>query len=324
MAFISRSLTPFERHYPVHKLEFLALKWAVVVKLHDYLYGTKFEVRTDNNPLTYMLTSAKLDATGHRWLAALSTYDFNLKYRSGVQNIDADALSRRPHPTLTQKSEWKDFSAAGVRAMCQMSVVTKQRNPQSGRAIDHLGLSTQAIPQAYCNLSTLSVKEMLVLSPTELSTAQKEDPGIGQMWSALSNGDVTQVDKTMHRACPLLLREWDRLKMQQGVMYRFTSPPGKSCCSQLVLPEKYRNTVMKSLHDDSGHLGLDKTYGLIRDRFYWPRMKSEVEGYCKACVRCIKRKTLLHFLICKVMDPWTLCVWTFCPSNQIRAILKMS
>lgn len=66
---------------------------------------------------------------------------------------------------------------------------------------------------------------MLVLSPTELSTAQKEDPGIGQMWSALSNGDVTQVDKTMHRACPLLLREWDRLKMQQVVMYRFTRPP---------------------------------------------------------------------------------------------------
>lgn len=92
VAFISRSLTPSERHYPVHKLEFLALKWAVVDKLHDYLYGTKFEVRTDNNPLTYVLTSAKLDATGHRWLAALSTYDFSLKYRSGVQNIDAFSL----------------------------------------------------------------------------------------------------------------------------------------------------------------------------------------------------------------------------------------
>lgn len=49
---------------------------------------------------------------------------------------------------------------------------------------------------------------------------------------------------------------------------------------------------MKSLHDDSGHLGLDKTYGLIKDRFYWPRMKSEIEDYCKSCVRCIKRKTL--------------------------------
>ena len=72
VAFVSRSLSPSEKNYPTHKLEFLALKWAVVDKLSDYLYGAKFEVRTDNNPLTYILTTAKLDATGHRWLAALS------------------------------------------------------------------------------------------------------------------------------------------------------------------------------------------------------------------------------------------------------------
>ena len=62
-------------YYTAHKLEFLALKWAVCDKLSDYLYGSKFTVRTDNNPLTYVLTTAKLDATGHRWLAALSSYN---------------------------------------------------------------------------------------------------------------------------------------------------------------------------------------------------------------------------------------------------------
>lgn len=212
VAFISRSLTPSERHYPAHKLEFLALKWAVVDKLHDYLYGARFEVRTDNNPLTYVLTSAKLDATGHRWLAALSSYDFSLRYRSGVQNIDADAPSRRPHPTLIQEQEWEDISAAGVKVMSQMSAVTKQMNPCSGRVIDQLGPPMQAIPQAYCNLSTLRV-EMPVLSPSELSNAQQEDPVIREIWLALSHGDITQVDKTKHQTCPLLLREWDRLKI---------------------------------------------------------------------------------------------------------------
>jgi len=42
------------------------LKWAVTEKYHAYLYGNTFTVLTDNNPLTYILTSAKLDATGHR------------------------------------------------------------------------------------------------------------------------------------------------------------------------------------------------------------------------------------------------------------------
>ncbi len=94
VAFASRKLRNSERNYPVHQLEFLALKWAVVDKFHDYLYGAKFTVRTDNNPLTYVLTSAKLNATGHRWLAALSTYDFGIQYRPGRENVDADLLSR--------------------------------------------------------------------------------------------------------------------------------------------------------------------------------------------------------------------------------------
>ena len=51
---------------------------------------------TDNNPLSYVLSSAKLDATGHRWLTELGCFDFSVVYRSGKLNGDADALSRVP------------------------------------------------------------------------------------------------------------------------------------------------------------------------------------------------------------------------------------
>ena len=77
-------------------MEFLALKWAVTNHFHEYLYGGRFEVYTDNNPLTYILTTAKLDATAQRWVARLGNYNFSLHYRSGKSNIDADALSRIP------------------------------------------------------------------------------------------------------------------------------------------------------------------------------------------------------------------------------------
>ena len=49
VAYASRSLKPAEKNYPVHKLDFLALKWAVTDKFHDYLCGSKFEAVTDNN-----------------------------------------------------------------------------------------------------------------------------------------------------------------------------------------------------------------------------------------------------------------------------------
>ena len=45
------NLKSSEKYYPVHKLEFLALKWAICEKIRDYLFGSKFEVLTDNNPL---------------------------------------------------------------------------------------------------------------------------------------------------------------------------------------------------------------------------------------------------------------------------------
>ena len=52
IAFASRTLGKSERNYDAHKLEFLALKWAVTEKFHEYLYGGNFDVYTDNNPLT--------------------------------------------------------------------------------------------------------------------------------------------------------------------------------------------------------------------------------------------------------------------------------
>ena len=70
IAYASRSLNKAESHYPAHKLEFLALKWAVVEKFHEYLYGSTFNVYTNNNLLTYILTTAKLDAASHAGLPA--------------------------------------------------------------------------------------------------------------------------------------------------------------------------------------------------------------------------------------------------------------
>ena len=75
---------------------------------------------TDNNPLKYALSKAKLDATGHRWLSSLAPYDFNIVYRPGKSNIDAEVLSRYPGNTDTEPEE---ILSDSVRVICA-SVVT--------------------------------------------------------------------------------------------------------------------------------------------------------------------------------------------------------
>ena len=107
IAYASQSLNCAEWNYDAHKLEFLALKWAVTDCFHEYLYGGTFDMYTDNNPLTYILTTAKLDAMGHRWVASLGPYHFNFHYKPGKLNSNADALSR---------IDWRSVMAEEVKA----------------------------------------------------------------------------------------------------------------------------------------------------------------------------------------------------------------
>ena len=66
ISYASQSLLKSETKYPIHKLEFLCLKWAITDEFHKYLYGNTSDVYTDNNPLTYVLSTATLNAMWHR------------------------------------------------------------------------------------------------------------------------------------------------------------------------------------------------------------------------------------------------------------------
>ena len=106
IAHASRSVGKTESNYPAHKLEFLALKWAVCEKFHEYLCGAKtFDIYTGNNPLTYVLTSAKLDACDQRWVAKLANYNFTIRYRCGQSYVEADALSRISWPEVLSDAD---------------------------------------------------------------------------------------------------------------------------------------------------------------------------------------------------------------------------
>ena len=83
-----------EAKYHSSKFEFLALKWAITEQFREYLQYRPFTMLTDNNPLTYILTTPNLDALGHRWVTALAGYNMTIHYLKGSDNKVADALSR--------------------------------------------------------------------------------------------------------------------------------------------------------------------------------------------------------------------------------------
>ena len=128
IGYASRTLTPAEQKYNLHsgKLEFLALKWAICDYFRDYLYYVSdVTVFTDCNPLTYVLTTAKLNATGFRWIAELADFHFSIKYMPGDKNKVADLLSRMPLDRIRQKCteettlETVDAIMQGITVNCR-------------------------------------------------------------------------------------------------------------------------------------------------------------------------------------------------------------
>uniref|UniRef100_A0A7M5XJ10 Integrase catalytic domain-containing protein n=1 Tax=Clytia hemisphaerica TaxID=252671 RepID=A0A7M5XJ10_9CNID len=127
----SRTLSPAETNYHIHsgKLEFLSLKWSVCDRFKHYLYYAKwFVVYSDNNPLSYVQTTAKLNATGLRWMADLSQYNFLVKYRPGKDHVDCDFLSRLEEYTEeTSLSDQKDESTTvfAIEAKLQSKIAVE-------------------------------------------------------------------------------------------------------------------------------------------------------------------------------------------------------
>lgn len=62
---------------------------------------------------------------------------------------------------------------------------------------------------------------------------------------------------------------------------------------QLYLPAAHdlRETVIRECHDIRGHFGLRRTLKAIQQRFFWPRMKHDVDLYIKSCQQCQRNKS---------------------------------
>ena len=321
IAYASRGLNRSEANYPAHKREFLALKWAMTDKFHDYLYGSHVTVVTDNNPLCYVLKNAKLDATGHRWLASLSLYDFELKYRKGSIHTDADTLSRlhgepptedEDYQKLLQQTQFlmekaKQFEAEKdtmtfvdretVCALLQAKgVVGCQRQavevgneevdnfiPAAEQLLTEPGLLDDGTLDPVSGTPTLSAEEWVKF--------QGADPMIKQVVRCLQDGRALDLHLKKNKDPELRVyaREASKLKLKEGVLYRVVHGEEDTVTWQLVVPKSHRQQAMKGVHEDLFHVHLDSALRQARLRFFWPYMARDLERKISKCRRCLQR-----------------------------------
>ena len=275
IAYASRSLSKTEKNYSAHKLEFLALKWVVTERFHEYLYGGNFEVYTDNNPLTYVLTTAKLDATGQRWITNLANYNFKIHYQSRKSNIDADALSRIP---------WEIVQVDHVQIgpIVKSTVLTYQ-----------MAIKMPHLPNAVVATKELIVRSDYQLSKSQWREEQMADVSINMVLSLFQSEQLSTYNckKTDPDDFKGFLRLRKDLFLDSGLLYRkvFFRMTGKQV-NQFVMPTKFRKCTVTIYHEDYGHLGMDRVLVLLQERYFWPKMSEDVRKYIRQCDRCVQFK----------------------------------
>ena len=204
IVYASRSLPKSKRNYPVHKLEFLALKWAITDKFHEYLYGSEFQVYTDSNPLTYVLTMTKLDATGHRLVAALSNYTFSIIYNK-VRTL----LMQMHYPTSGGLKPWRS-----THRQCMLSLRVQAPHGK----VDTLCHGAQVVDVLSQDNAPPGT------TPLEWCQAQSKDPAIHQIIDGIQNKAIGKLKINGYMLSELkgLIRLKRQLVLKQGVLCRRT------------------------------------------------------------------------------------------------------
>ena len=193
-----------------------------------------------------------------------------------------DEMERYPEVNMTQRNEGiaADFYATVTPE--QLLVAENVTERISWTKLDSALAEQQKLdPGISCNLSNLN-SEALKLNGTIGSLGGNPIPkDDGMTW-----GNPEAVE---------LWTKWEELAMSNGVLFKRLKPSNRVTeVWQAVVPKYMRQQVLYQLHDaptSGGHFAVEKTLSRIRQRFWWPFMRSNVERHIANCDRCAARST---------------------------------
>ena len=222
VAYGSRALTTEEQNYHSSKSESLTLNWVITVHFKEYLLWEPFIVWTDNNLLTYIMTTPNLDATRHHWVESLTQYTFDIKYQKGWDNTRADVVSRM---TTRLDTETVTLVLSGVNMGTAQWAGTYI--PPVIEAGDEIDKQTQE--RAVQTLATWPQVKLHVMNWT---AAQREDPVLWITLDWITDQRKGHLKKLFSEHAgseegSAVLCSQQKLTLHEGAFYQWHTPMGE-------------------------------------------------------------------------------------------------
>ena len=284
VAFGSHSLMLSEKNYHSSKLEFLTLKWNIMEHFKEYLVYSPFVVQTDNNPLTYVLMMPNLDVTGHWWVGALASFQFELEYQKGADNGTADALSQVPI----------SHSRETIQSLLEGVIVGVADKGKVGVSKELLGEHERLSQEARVQAGKLAPMHIV-----DWAEAQEADAVLAACckWLRIRKDMLLPKQDALLKKCLGMEAEMEQGKMlfcicnslvlNKGLMYVSTTLKGETeSVLTFVVPVGQFRTTLNSVHWDAGHQGQQRTLALAQERFWWPMMAEDCCALVRGCPHC--------------------------------------
>ena len=281
IAFASRDLMDTVQRYHSNKKEFLALKWAVTEQFREYLYPygkfhNEFVVHMDNNPLTYVLSSACLNATGHRWVACLANYNISLEYQKGKDNTVADYLSRVESrlPSEEVKEYENKIPILGVKALLNNAGTSIEERAKAGDDLPTARAQVEEVLSAF-------PAQFVTVHTTDWKQAQKDDPVLYAIVKNMraSRKDFKKVLKYLidKKFIQAYVKMRAGLVLKDGLLYqktRLKSTGEEIFC--FIVPTSHQGVALDGCHQEAAHQGQRRSLSLMQEHFWWPGMAREI------------------------------------------------
>eukprot|EP00731_Ephydatia_muelleri_P005167 Em0002g1343a len=141
----------------------------------------------------------------------------------------------------------------------------------------------------------LEDRSLLGLSSQDIRKLQLEDWMIGPVLRYVERDEEPDHNTTSSQPPGIrrLLQQWKQLELQNGILWRQFLTGDNTIRHQHIVPQALRDQVLDHLHGGigGGHLGEEKTWAKLQERFYWPGQFLDVRNWCQSCSACTTRKT---------------------------------